>query len=170
MWPMLAGIGPLLGDSIVGGSTALDGRSFWKYLNGAASLVHPDGRVETMVTATAPVRALRSPAPPIAVLVDGGTGSSGEVITVAFRGRPRTRLFGSPTAGVSTTNNGYRLPDGRNMVITIGHYFDRLGREYGHPIVPDELVRTPLSGPTMLRGDPVVAAAARWLEAEGCTP
>jgi carboxyl-terminal processing protease len=140
MWPMLAGIGPLLGDTIVGGSTSSRGKAYWKYKDGVASLVHEDGRVETLVSATSPVM-LRRPLPPVAVLVDSSTGSSGEVMAVAFRARPRTRFFGQPTAGVSTTNQGFRLPDGANMVITIGAY---------------------------VRGDPIIAAALAWLGTQPC--
>jgi hypothetical protein len=169
MWPMLAGIGPLLGDSLVGGSTSPRGRTQWKYVNGAASLVHEDGRVETLVTATTPVLALREPHPAIAVLIDGGTGSSGEVMAVSFKGRSRTRHFGSPSAGVSTTNQGYRLPDGRNMVITVGTTVDRTGAAYGKPVEPDLHVVTPLAGPSMLRGDPVVREALNWLSQQHCT-
>jgi hypothetical protein len=168
MWPMLAGIGPLLSDTIVGGSTSPRGKSFWKYKEGVAALVHEDGRVEPLVTATAPVT-LRERVPAVAVLIDAGTGSSGEVIAVAFRGRPRTRFVGTPTAGVSTTNQGFRLPDGANMVITVGTYIDRTGASYGRPIEPDVLVRSPLNGPSMLRGDPIVAEALRWLRSQPCT-
>jgi carboxyl-terminal processing protease len=141
--------------------------SYWKYKDGAASLVHEDGRVETLVSATAPVT-LRRPLPPIAVLVDSATGSSGEVMAVAFRARPRTRFFGQPTAGVSTTNQGFRLPDGANMVITIGAYFDRAGTTYGRPVEPDVRVTSPMTGPTMVRGDPIVAAALEWLGGQPC--
>jgi C-terminal processing protease CtpA/Prc len=167
MWPMLAGIGPLLGDTIVGGSTSPRGKAHWKYKDGAASLVHEDGRVETLVTATAPVT-LRDRWPPVAVLIDDATGSSGEVMAVAFQGRPNTRFFGRPTAGVSTTNQGFRLPDGANMVITVGTYVDRIGTTYGRPVVPDVAIASPFTGPSMLRGDPPVAAALDWLRGQSC--
>ena len=168
MWPMLAGIGPLLGDTIVGGSVSPRGRANWKYKDGAASLVHEDGRVETFVKATAPV-SLRNPMPPVAVLIDSATGSSGEVMAVALSARPNTRFFGQATAGVSTTNQGFRLPDGANMVITVGAYVDRAGKSYGRPVEPDVAVRSPLTGPTMLRGDPIVAAAQQWLGTRPCS-
>jgi hypothetical protein len=169
MWPMLAGIGPLLGDSIVGGSTSPAGLTFWKYQSGAASLIHEDGREEVFVTATSPVLSLRRPDPPVVVLVDGGTASSGEAVAVAFRGRPGSRFLGSPTSGNSTTNDGFRLPDGTNMVITVGRYMDRTGVEYGRPVEPDDVVHSPIHGPSMLRGDPIVAAALHWLGSQPCS-
>jgi hypothetical protein len=48
--------------------------------------------------------------PPVAVLVDGGTGRSGEALAVAFPGRPNTRSFGQATAGFATVNRGSRSP------------------------------------------------------------
>ena len=167
MWPMLAGVGPLLGDTLVGGTVAPRGRSSWTYANGSATFIHEDGRRETFVRVTTPVVTLTR-LPAVAVLIDAGTGSSGEAVAIAFKGRPNTRFFGSPTAGASTSNQGYRLPDGRNMVVTVGTMVDRAGTPYGKPVPPDETVTTPLSGPSMLRGDPVVAAALRWLEARRC--
>ena len=167
MWPMLAGIGPLLGDTLVGGSRGPTGRSHWKYKNGVSSLVHPDGREEAMVRASVSTVSLDATSP-VAVLIDTATGSSGEVMAVAFKGRPNTQFFGTPTAGVSTTNQGFRLPDGANMVITVGTYVDRRENAYGVPVQPDTRVRTPLSGPSMLKGDPVVRAALEWLERRPC--
>jgi carboxyl-terminal processing protease len=43
------------------------------------------------------------PSPRVAVLTDTGVASSGEAI--AFRGRPNTRSFGTPTCGLSTDVN-----------------------------------------------------------------
>jgi C-terminal processing protease CtpA/Prc len=168
MWPMLAGIGPLLGDTLIGGTVSPRGRASWIYRDGAATFIHEDGRAETFVRTTNPAVSVRTRLPAVAVLIDAGTGSSGEAVAIAFKGRPNTRFFGSPTAGASTSNQGYRLPDGRNMVLTVGTMVDRNGRTYGMPVPPDEFVRTPLQGPSMLRGDPVIAAALQWLEAQSC--
>ena len=70
---------------------------------------------------------------------------------------------------MSTTNQGFRLPDGANMVITVGTYIDRTGTSYGKPIEPDIVVRSPLDGPSMLRGDPIIAEALRWLRDQPCS-
>jgi len=163
MWPMLAGIGPLLGDSIVGSMHDRDGRSYWKYAPGRSILLHANGRVDTIVTAAVTPHVMRRPGEPVAVLIDSVTASSGEVIAVAFRGRPNTRFFGQPSAGKTTSNRPVRLPPNITMTVTTGVYVDRTGREYGSRIIPDVETPLPLRGPAMLDGDPAIAAATVWI-------
>jgi hypothetical protein len=88
------------------------------------------------------------------------TASSGEAVTIAFRGRPRTRSFGLPTAGLSTSNGTFPLPDGAALLLTTAIEADRTGRRYGDKIEPDQLVE---NDPT--KGDPAIEAATQWLRA-----
>ncbi len=143
MWPMLAGAGPLLGDSIVGsfGDPALADR--WLYRDGAAFLLKPDGRRDTVSVIRGPAHRLKDALPPVAVLMDGITGSSGEALALAFRGRPNTRSYGTPTAGAATANRGSRLPDGANMVVTAGYMADRTGAQSDGRVQPDSIVDVP---------------------------
>ena len=55
---------------------------------------------------------------PIAVLIGEGTGSAGELLTLAFRGNPQTVLVGQPTAGVSTGLYGFFMPDSTQICVT----------------------------------------------------
>ena len=48
--------------------------------------------------------------PPVAVWVDGDTGSAGEITSLILRGRPNTTIIGVPTAGMSTCNTTLRIP------------------------------------------------------------
>lgn len=159
MWPMLAGIGPLLGDSLVGAFTGPDEQR-WYYSRGISAILRAGGRVDTITRITIPPT---DPAPtaPMAVLFDAGTGSSGEAVVVAFLGRPMTRTFGSPSAGFATVNRGLRLPDSANMVVTIGYNRDRTGRVYVDQLTPDVLVPLPSGWPSYT--DRVTRAAARWV-------
>lgn len=165
MWPMLAGIGPLLGDSLVGafgeGATA----DRWYYHRGSSGILHPDGRLELVTHVTVPPVDLRQPRAPVAILIDGGTGSSGEDIAIAFRGRPNVRTFGSPSAGFTTTNRGSALPDGANMVVTTGYNADRTGTLYTQAIQPDSLVPVASTG-WPFATDAVGSAAVHWLAAQ----
>lgn len=164
MWPMLAGIGPLLGDSIVGYfGSGLDAQG-WYYGRGTSGILHPHGGIDTASQVTVEPVELSTRLPPIAVLIDGGTGSSGEAVAVAFRGRPNTRSFGLPTSGFATVNRGSRLVDGANMVVTTGFYADRRRVQIPERLTPDELVHGGVEGwpfPT----DRVAEAAKRWLSA-----
>lgn len=162
MWPMLAGIGPLLGDNVVGYFGSGMEAQGWYYRRGVSGILHPGGGVDTASQVTVEPFELPTTLPPVAVLMDGGTGSSGEALAVAFLGRPDTRSFGLPTAGFATVNRGSRLPDGANMVVTTGYYADRSRVQIAERVVPDESVSGGVEGwpfPT----DRVAEAAARWL-------
>jgi carboxyl-terminal processing protease len=161
MWPMLAGIGPLLGESDhLGEFFTLDRHSTWKYRDGVAAEIE-DGKESPYPTvAGAPYKLAGTPT--VAVLIDHRTGSSGEAIAIAFRGRPKTRFFGEHTEGVSTANDVVKLPDGASMWLTIGVDADRTGRQYLEGFDPDEEIHL---GDRILPDDqdPVLQGALRWL-------
>jgi C-terminal processing protease CtpA/Prc len=158
LWPMLAGLGPLLGDGDLAASVYPDGRriAVW-YRDGQAGFGD-----YTQLRVRAPYR-LRSPAP-AAVLVGGGTASSAEVLAVAFRGRPGTRSFGAPTRGLSAGNRTFPLADGASLVLTVAATSDAAGRVLEGPFVPDELVAGSRDGSgTRAAADGPLEAAVEWL-------
>lgn len=157
-WPMLAGIGPLLGEGVCGyfvdpyqkGSSVA-----WSYRSGQAL---EGSSINTKVSST-PYQ-LRQSMPLVAVLTGPNTASSGEVVTVAFRKRPKTRSFGEATAGLSTSNQEFRLRDGAMLVLTTSIYADREGEVYGGKIQPDEVIGAGLNSGKM---DLVIESAKQWL-------
>ncbi len=157
-WPMLAGIGPLLGEGICGffmdpsQKIVSDG---WFYRKGKSGVGKNVNAKITQKPYTFPQKY-----PPVAVLTGPGTASSGEVVTVAFRKRPNTRSFGEPTTGVSTANQNYPLRDGAQILLTVSIYADRERTLYGAKIIPDEQI---LGGAKDDQNDPVIDAAKRWL-------
>lgn len=161
MWPMLAAVGPILGDGRVGSFVSPDGgKQTWIYHDGQAQ----DAGV-TVIEMKNPY-ILKRPAPPVAVLTNQHTASSGEAIVVAFRARPSTRSFGEPTAGIPTANNVYRLRDGAELVLTVAADADRTGQTYEQAIVPDQIVPTDVSQEGIQKGtttDSGVQAALAWL-------
>ncbi|MEM7573527.1 MAG: S41 family peptidase [Bacteroidota bacterium] len=136
-WPMLAGIGPLLGEGICGyfmdrdGSNAVD----WSYREGSSF----NGEYAATTVSDTPYQ-LQQPLKRIAVLTGPQTASSGEITAIAFRGLPQVQSFGQPTAGYSTTNATIRLPDGAMLLLTISIYGDRNKVPFGEQIYPDVLV------------------------------
>jgi len=154
MWPMLAGIGPILGEGYVGAFINPDGqKTMWSYFNGQARL-----QDEVSAQANDPAYQLQRWMPPVAVLTSKSTASSGEAMAVAFHGRPNTRSFGEGTAGLSTANEGYDLSDGAMIILTVATFADRTDQMYGGVIEPDEFVDQRSSG-----SDPVQQAAINWL-------
>jgi C-terminal processing protease CtpA/Prc len=101
----------------------------------------------------------------VAVLIGPGTASSGEAVTISFIGRPHTRTFGSPTAGLSTANATKTLPDGAMILLTVSVEADRTGKRYGHAIEPDEVIPP---APNATADDPQLERAIAWLESQSC--
>ncbi|MBA3944474.1 MAG: S41 family peptidase [Herpetosiphonaceae bacterium] len=161
VWPMLDVVGPILGEGQVGTFIDMAGnKSIWSYRHGQALL-------DDQVLSQAPVYEVHHPVPPVAVLTGDMTASAAEAIVVAFRGRPHTRSFGQPTAGVPTAPGYYTLSDGAQVAVTEALDVDRSGQSYMGPITPDEAV--PPAVVTGRADDPVVAAALRWLATQpGC--
>jgi carboxyl-terminal processing protease len=161
MWPMLVGVGPILGEGVAGWFVDADGvKQAWGYSNGQAQYAGS--------TTTSAVRAyhLKHSLPPVAVLTGTYTASSGEAIMVAFRGRPSTRSFGQPTTGVPTSNGKYTLRDGAELWITVAVDADRTGQTYDSSISPDQEVPSP-SHLHPGANDEVEQAALTWLHTQG---
>ncbi|MYS92318.1 MULTISPECIES: S41 family peptidase [Streptomyces] len=156
MWPMLAVVGPILGDGKVGAFVDADGNeSVW-------SIKHGSPYVDGKLVGWGDGRPLAGSTQPVAVLTGRQTASAGEAVTVAFRGRPGARSFGEQTNGVPTGNRPYRLSDGAVLLLTEAKDVDRTGRAYDAPIPPDaQIVRD--SRPAARNRDEVLQAAQSWL-------
>jgi carboxyl-terminal processing protease len=163
MWPMLIGIGPVLGEGNVGSFVAADGTINWFYQDGKTGTRNSAGLETVSLTLEdAPVPV--TPSAPVAVLVDSSTASSAEAITIAFHGRPGTRFFGSHTAGKSTAVQPFKMDDGAELYLTTAIDADRSGKAFPEGLTPDQVF--PAIG-TMPQNsnDPVVLAAQTWLAA-----
>lgn len=152
MWPMLKGLDPLLGKGPFGSfRDPKGGLTYWVRTG-------PDLRPAREAGDAPPAFALGKAAAPVAILLGPQTASSGEMTAIALIGRPGVRTFGAPSAGYSTANSTFHLPDGAWLMITGAYARDRTGHEYQGVIVPDE--------PT--DAEAAQAAALRWLAAQGC--
>src|SRR2546421_1576280 len=163
MWPMLDGVGPILGEGIAGSFVYPDGvKQPFAYRDGQAQLAG-----STRIRVENPYH-LKHPLPPIAVLTSPFTASAGEAIVVAFHGRPHTRSFGKPTAGVPTVNVGFTLSDGAFLILTVALDADRTGHTYDSAIAPDQTVPVDMSQ-IGRPGDLGREVATTWLHSqEGC--
>lgn len=99
------------------------------------------------------------PEAPVAVLISSETARTGEALTVAFRGRPATRLFGEPTSGNLVHTVTTTLDDGSKLTVSAGVPVDGEGTVHTHGIAPDELVVSTAHD----QGDPVIDRAIEWL-------
>jgi C-terminal processing protease CtpA/Prc len=155
-WPMLAGVGPLLGDGVYGYFVA-SGKSIpITYQDGSAFQgKHVLCRVSREGYRTQCSRKS------IVVLTSRRTVSAGEIVALAFKGRAQTYLFGEPTAGLTTANATYSLSDHSMLVLTVCQEADHTGRICTGSIQPDKVIDTAVQAPQ--QGDPVKSAAVSWL-------
>jgi len=157
MWPMLAGIGPVLGEGEVGAFVYPNGlRLRSSYFAGKALSGNQ------VLAAVPQAYRLKAANPAVAVLTGKMTASSGEAIAIAFRGRPKTRSFGQPTAGISTSPRPYPLNNGATLHLTDSAMADRTGKVYGGAVEPDQSVEG--------NEDEAVGAAVAWLEKQAERP
>lgn len=167
MFPMLAGLGALLGDSTEIGS-----------------FIHPDagykeawtlrqGEVfvgEYQVTDYGLWQKMGAPRPlsdvPVAVMISAATASSGEVTALAFRNRPRSRFFGEDTAGYTTTVSWQPISERVVLQLTESYYADRLENVFpGTPIPPDECFEGGENFKQLVK-DQMIRRAMEWLKGE----
>jgi len=130
--PMLASVGPLLGDGAVGFKRTGVGL--------ITAFGYTQGRVwiDTDTVLRLPQAELAPPInTPVAVLLGPITASAGEAVAIAFKGVPRATSFGATTAGFTTGNQGYRLSDGAFVIVTETVLGDRNAREYGGVLKPE---------------------------------
>lgn len=82
---------------------------------------------------------------PVAILTDGMTASSGEALTLCFRGLENVKTFGAPTAGYTSVNILYSLYDGAQMYLTVAFDKARTGEIFKETsIEPDVATDSPL--------------------------
>ena len=82
---------------------------------------------------------------PVAILTDDMTASSGEALTLCFRGLENVKTFGAPTAGYTSVNMLYSLYDGAQLYLTVAFDKARTGEIFKETsIEPDVATDSPL--------------------------
>lgn len=167
LWSYLAAVGPILGEGELGGFVYADGtREPWTYRDGKVYW-NDNERDEGMVEG--PIFRPKRPALPVALLTSRATLGAGELLLVAFAGRPQVRRFGEATAGAPFLQFHTFLSDGAWLVVSGAQGLDRTGQTYGDLITPDEAVVTDWAA-FGTEGDQVIQAGLAWLlEQPACT-
>jgi carboxyl-terminal processing protease len=102
---------------------------------------------------------------PLAILVDGLTGSASECFAGGMQAAGRARVFGETTMGQALPASFTRLPNGDTLLHAIADFVTADGtRLEGRGVVPDEPVRVDAAALAGGR-DPVLAAALAWIDA-----
>ncbi len=167
LYPMLAGLAPVLGMGVMGGTVDADGREVQSWVLKPDGLYWRDASGDRRFAALDPVvRARRVPLP-VAVLVGPVTRSSGQALAMAFRGRARAVLIGEPTArGYTTVTAPFVLGERTTLLLAVGSMRDRRGDVHEAELLPDLSVYGGDDFESPLQ-DRKVRAALEWLRHEG---
>jgi len=103
---------------------------------------------------------------PVAVLVDGFSGSASELFGNSMQAIGRVRVFGEPSAGAVLGSAVDRLPNGDALQHAFADFLNAKGQHpEGNGVTPDEIV--PLTRADLLAGrDAPFDAALRWIDAQ----
>lgn len=146
MWPMLAGLNPLMNDGIVGYFIDPHNKlTPWELSSKKQSGV---GKLDIEYKCTDKNKK-------IAVLIDSLTGSSGEMTAIAFLGLPNVKTFGQPSYGATTANATIPLSNGGILLLATKYAADRNKLIYKGKITPDVLTKN----------SETIAAAQEWISA-----
>jgi carboxyl-terminal processing protease len=156
MYPMRAGLGPLMGEGTLGyfirRADQKELKSPWFYKKGSSG-----AGSSRIVTVTKPYR-IKDNNAHIAVLIGPKTSSSGEMTTISFIGNNNTKLFGTASGGYTTGNGMFNLSDGANLLLATSITADRNLKKYAKKITPDIAVKQNNS-----KDDDAIVAASKWL-------
>ncbi|MFI5336552.1 MAG: S41 family peptidase [Opitutales bacterium] len=107
---------------------------------------------------------------PVAVLIDGGTASTSEILAAGLQELGRARVFGEPSAGAALPAVFKTLPTGDLFQYAIADVLTPRGQLIeGHGVQPDQPVARAL-GDIAAGRDPVLAAAVSWVNQQRTAP
>jgi carboxyl-terminal processing protease len=100
---------------------------------------------------------------PLAILVDGLSASTTEILAGGLQDLGRAKVFGTRTAGAALPSQIIRLPNGDGFLFAFANYISAGGKALeGKGVIPD--VDVPLRRESLLKGqDAVLDAAIEWI-------
>jgi carboxyl-terminal processing protease len=101
---------------------------------------------------------------PLAILVDGTSASTSEIMAEGLKDLGRARIFGTRTAAAALPSVFEKLPNGDGFQYAIANYISEGGKPLeGLGVTPD--VETPITRQALLAGkDAPLDAAVAWIE------
>jgi len=130
----------------------------------------PDQRLGTLYMRDTTLKFVVNPrlntfAGPVAILVDGASASTSEILAGGMKDLGRARIFGTRTAAAALPSVFEMLPNGDGFQYAIANYISEGGKPLeGLGVTPD--VETPITRQALLEGkDPALDAAVAWIKA-----
>jgi carboxyl-terminal processing protease len=132
-------------------------------------IAQPDQKLGTLYMRDTTLKFVVNPrlatfAGPLAILVDGASASTSEIMAEGLKDLGRARIFGTRTAAAALPSLFDRLPNGDGFQYAIANYISEGGQPLeGLGVTPD--VETPITREALLAGkDPALDAAVAWIE------
>jgi carboxyl-terminal processing protease len=135
LWPMLAGLSPLINSNIAGNAIYPNGNNWqWWAKDGKAGVgKNLHHQIESVNNQFIKKR-------PIAILISKQTASSGEASIISFIGQDNICLIGEQTRGLTTVNQPFKLANGAKLMLTTAYFGDRNQKIYPDGIEPDIII------------------------------
>ena len=130
VYPMLAALYDLLGDTMVYGSKNIQGNILEHWLKGGG--FYSGDKLEVQISP----KKEPNPDVPMAIIVGKMTASAGEDVAIAFKHKENAVVIGDESYGFLTANDMQKLPFGVSMAFTTGYIVDSKG-VYTKNIVPN---------------------------------
>jgi carboxyl-terminal processing protease len=131
----------------------------------------PDQRLGTLSMRDATLKFVVNPrvntfAGPLAILMDGASASTSEILAGGLKDLGRARIFGTHSAAAALPSVFEMLPNGDGFQYAIANYISEGGKPLeGLGVTPD--VEAPLTREALLRGrDPALDAAIAWIASQ----
>ena len=129
----------------------------------------PDKRLGTLYLRETNLKFIVNPrattfAGPVAILVDGASASTSEILAGGMKDLGRARIFGTRTAAAALPSVFELLPNGDGFQYAIANYISEGGKPLeGLGVTPD--VEAPVTRKALLEGkDPALDAAIQWIK------
>jgi carboxyl-terminal processing protease len=135
---------------------------------GGHFVTEPDQKLGTMITRDTKLNFVLNPRPrpyegKVAVLIDGLSLSTSEILAGGLQSLKLARVFGTRSGGAALPSTVEILPNGDRFQYAFANYTNFSGESLeGHGVVPDVVVAP--ARDALLKGqDPVIQAAIDWI-------
>jgi carboxyl-terminal processing protease len=132
-------------------------------------IAQPDQKLGTLYMRDTTLKFVVNPrltnfAGPLAILVDGTSASTSEIMAEGLKDLGRARIFGTRTAAAALPSVFERLPNGDGFQYAIANYISEGGQPLeGVGVTPD--VEAPVTRKALLAGqDPALDQAVAWIK------